>query len=347
MVIPLVLLGIFWQCSSAASSAASSARLRWDLTDHKHDRVKFGREDYAVTLHEGNTVYIGGTNVVYKINIVNSSEDMIPVVDQKAIDDCNKDQLDYCQNFITVLQRLDENKILVCGTNAQIPRCWHLGNDGKLSVVISEINTPLGRGVSGHTPKQRTTSLYEDQRLYSAAPLYRNGDQIVFQGYKDKKWVRTQDKWIQEPIFTNFVPLDDLIFMFFREKRVGTKNWEVDPWISRIARVCKADKGGPESDLFNKWTTFLKARLVCSLPSQNLHFNRVEDVSIDKSNMSSETRVYGIFSNRWNSTAVCVYSIGDILNVFKNSNFKGFTGKFLTIGLARVLLTVRGYHVTP
>uniref|UniRef100_A0A4W3IBQ1 Sema domain-containing protein n=1 Tax=Callorhinchus milii TaxID=7868 RepID=A0A4W3IBQ1_CALMI len=122
-------------------------------------------------------------------------------------------------------------------------------------------------------------------------------------------------------------PLDDLIFMFFQEKRLGAKNLEVDPWISRIARVCKADKGGPESDLFNKWTTFLKARLVCSLPSQNLHFNRVEDVFIDKSSTSSETRVYGIFSNSWNSTAVCVYSMGDILNVFKNSNFKGFTDK--------------------
>uniref|UniRef100_A0A4W3IJK5 Sema domain-containing protein n=1 Tax=Callorhinchus milii TaxID=7868 RepID=A0A4W3IJK5_CALMI len=36
---------------------------------------------------------------------------------------------------------------------------------------------------------------------------------------------------------------------------------------------------------------------------------------------------YFIFSFFRNSTAVCVYSIGDILNVFKNSNFKGFTGK--------------------
>uniref|UniRef100_A0A4W3GY37 Sema domain-containing protein n=1 Tax=Callorhinchus milii TaxID=7868 RepID=A0A4W3GY37_CALMI len=180
---------------------------------------------------------------------------------------------EYCENIITVLQRLDENKILVCGTNAQIPKCWHLVSRRSTNMTCDLVSSCL------------------------------------------------------EPIFTNFVQSDDLIFMFFREKRVGTKNWEVDPWISRIARVCKADKGGSESDLFNKWTTFLKARLVCSLPSQNLHFNRVEDVSIDKSNMSSETRVYGIFSNRWNSTAVCVYSMGDILNVFKNSNFKGFTGK--------------------
>uniref|UniRef100_A0A4W3IFL7 Sema domain-containing protein n=1 Tax=Callorhinchus milii TaxID=7868 RepID=A0A4W3IFL7_CALMI len=198
----------------------------------------------------------------------------------------------------------DENNLFVCGTNAQTPQCWYL-----------------------------VSRRYKNSNiLYTATPLYSNGDGILLGHWALCRLGHSSVTCdlvssCLEPIFTNMAPLDDLIFMFFQEKRLGAKNLEVDPWISRIARVCKADKGGPESDLFNKWTTFLKARLVCSLPSQNLHFNRVEDVFIDKSSTSSETRVYGIFSNSWNSTAVCVYSMGDILNVFKNSNFKGFTDK--------------------
>lgn len=36
---------------------------------------------------------------------------------------------------------------------------------------------------------------------------------------------------------------------------------------SRVARVCKHDKGGPHQSR-NKWTTFSKARLNCSVPGE-------------------------------------------------------------------------------
>lgn len=36
---------------------------------------------------------------------------------------------------------------------------------------------------------------------------------------------------------------------------------------SRVARVCKSDKGGPNK-YKSSWTTFLKSRLNCSLPGE-------------------------------------------------------------------------------
>ena len=48
---------------------------------------------------------------------------------------------------------------------------------------------------------------------------------------------------------------------------------------SRVARVCKNDLGGTRS-LNAKWTSFLKARLNCSVPGNYpFYFDEIQDVS--------------------------------------------------------------------
>ncbi len=45
---------------------------------------------------------------------------------------------------------------------------------------------------------------------------------------------------------------------------------------SRVARVCKGDRGGPHK-FKNKWTTFVKARLNCSLDGDvPFYFNEIQ-----------------------------------------------------------------------
>ncbi|GIY96805.1 semaphorin-1A [Caerostris extrusa] len=45
---------------------------------------------------------------------------------------------------------------------------------------------------------------------------------------------------------------------------------------SRVARVCTKDKGGPHK-FRNRWTSFLKARLNCSLPGEfPFYFNEIQ-----------------------------------------------------------------------
>jgi semaphorin 6 len=44
---------------------------------------------------------------------------------------------------------------------------------------------------------------------------------------------------------------------------------------SRVARVCKNDKGGPKK-FKNRWTTYLKTRLNCSIPGDYpFYFNHL------------------------------------------------------------------------
>ncbi len=45
---------------------------------------------------------------------------------------------------------------------------------------------------------------------------------------------------------------------------------------SRVARVCKSDRGGPHKHK-RRWTTFLKARLNCSVPGEfPFHFDEIQ-----------------------------------------------------------------------
>lgn len=57
----------------------------------------------------------------------------------------------------------------------------------------------------------------------------------------------------------------DFVFFFFRETAVEYMNCGKRVY-SRVARVCKGDRGGGPQRLKNSWTSFLKSRLNCSVP---------------------------------------------------------------------------------
>uniref|UniRef100_A0A3Q3VP26 Semaphorin 7A n=1 Tax=Mola mola TaxID=94237 RepID=A0A3Q3VP26_MOLML len=118
-------------------------------------------------------------------------------------------------------------------------------------------------------------------------------------------------------------PDNDKIYMFFREKN-SDPSPEADRWISRVARVCKVDEGGSKRFFQNMWTSFLKARLVCGFPEESLYFNRLQDIYVMHADNWRHTRIYALFTSSWNSTAVCIYSIDGIEDVFENSTFKGY-----------------------
>lgn len=68
------------------------------------------------------------------------------------------------------------------------------------------------------------------------------------------------------PNFVSSVTHGDYIYFFFRETAVEFMNCGKVIY-SRVARVCKHDKGGPHQSR-DRWTTFLKARLNCSVPGE-------------------------------------------------------------------------------
>ncbi|TSK38442.1 Semaphorin-3ab [Bagarius yarrelli] len=81
------------------------------------------------------------------------------------------------------------------------------------------------------------------------------------------------------------------------------------------------DFGGHRS-LVNKWTTFLKARLICSVPGLNgidTHFDELQDVFLMSSKDSKNPIIYAVFttsSNIFKGSAVCMYNMADVRRVF-------------------------------
>ncbi|CAB0035211.1 unnamed protein product [Trichogramma brassicae] len=94
---------------------------------------------------------------------------------------------------------------------------------------------------------------------------------------------------------------------------------------SRVARVCKHDKGGPHA-FGDRWTSFLKARLNCSVPGDYpFYFNEIQSTSdvTEGHYIDGHTQlIYGVFTTPVNSiggSAVCAFSMSDILQVFQGA----------------------------
>ncbi|CAB1346033.1 unnamed protein product [Coregonus sp. 'balchen'] len=74
--------------------------------------------------------------------------------------------------------------------------------------------------------------------------------------------------------------------------------------------------------LVNKWTTFLKARMVCSVLEEDgteTHFDELESVFLLETDHPKSLLVFGVFtstSSVFKGSAVCVYNMADILTVF-------------------------------
>jgi len=68
--------------------------------------------------------------------------------------------------------------------------------------------------------------------------------------------------------------IDDHVYFFFRETAVEYMNCGKTVY-SRVARVCTRDKGGPHK-FKNHWTSFVKARLNCSIGGDiPFYFNEI------------------------------------------------------------------------
>lgn len=70
--------------------------------------------------------------------------------------------------------------------------------------------------------------------------------------------------------------------------------------VSRVARVCKADLGGSQRVLEKQWTSFLKARLNCSIPGDShFYFNLLHSTS-PVLRMQGRDVILGVFSTPGN-----------------------------------------------
>ncbi|KTF72392.1 hypothetical protein cypCar_00045825 [Cyprinus carpio] len=87
------------------------------------------------------------------------------------------------------------------------------------------------------------------------------------------------DLSVSEPYFVSAVEWGPHVYFFFREMAMEF-NYLEKVVVSRVARVCKADQGGSQRVLEKQWTSFLKARLNCSIPGDShFYFNLLHSTS--------------------------------------------------------------------
>ncbi|XP_056132308.1 semaphorin-4E [Lampris incognitus] len=236
-----------------------------------------------------------------------------------------------CRNYIRTLHTVNDNRMYVCGTNAFSPTCDYMAySDGQLSL---EGKLEEGKGKCPFDPFQRYSSLMIGNDLYSATSInFLGSEPVVLRSSASALRTEFKSSWLNEPnfVYMDFVNEsvdspdgdDDKVYLFFSENAM-----EYDFYskivVSRVARVCKGDMGGQRT-LQRKWTSFLKARLDCSLPEPSLP-SIVQDVFLLKHQDWRKSVFYTVFTQQSGTSdlsAVCAYSVSAIGKVFNEGKFK-------------------------
>uniref|UniRef100_A0A2K6UH79 Semaphorin-6A n=1 Tax=Saimiri boliviensis boliviensis TaxID=39432 RepID=A0A2K6UH79_SAIBB len=285
------------------------------------------RLDIQMIMIMNRTLYIAARDHIYTVDIDTSHTEEIYCSKkltwksrQADVDTCRMKgkHKDECHNFIKVLLKKTDDALFVCGTNAFNPSCRNY----KMDTLESFGDEFSGMARCPYDAKHANIALFADGKLYSATVTdFLAIDAVIYRSLGDSPTLRTvkhDSKWLKEPYFVQAVDYGDYIYFFFREIAVeyNTMGKVVFP---RVAQVCKNDMGGSQRVLEKQWTSFLKARLNCSVPGDShFYFNILQAVT-DVIHINGRDVVLATFSTPYNSipgSAVCAYDMLDIASVF-------------------------------
>ncbi|MGH0163348.1 UNVERIFIED_CONTAM: hypothetical protein FKN15_075419 [Acipenser sinensis] len=202
--------------------------------------------------------------------------------------------------------------------------------------TLGDVATEDERGRCPFDPEYKSTAIMVDGELYSGTVSnFQGNEPTILKSLGSGTPIKTENSlnWLQDPAFVgsayiqeslpkgNPVGDDDKIYFFFSETGKEFDFFD-NTIVSRIARVCKGDVGG-ERVLQKRWTTFLKAHLLCSLPDDGFPFNIIQDMYVltpGKQDWKS-TVFYGVFTSQWykgaaGSSAVCAFTMEQVENAF-------------------------------
>uniref|UniRef100_A0A3Q4GTJ4 Semaphorin-3C n=1 Tax=Neolamprologus brichardi TaxID=32507 RepID=A0A3Q4GTJ4_NEOBR len=332
------LCGMFWKGSSAFSVClldlqASESFEHYSISDKAMDYRLLQMDE------DQDRMYVGCKDHVLSMDINNITHGTLKLfwpASTSKIEECQmagKDPTHGCGNFIRVVQPYNRTHLFMCGSGAYSPVCVYVNRGRRPEEQVFHIDsrTESGKGRCSFNPQVNTVSVMLNQELFSGMYIdFMGTDAAIFRSLTKRNAVRTDQhnsKWLSEPIFIDAHlipdgtdPNDSKLYFFFRERLTdnsgNTKNIH-----TMVARVCPNDIGGQRS-LVNKWTTFLKARMVCSVVEEDgteTHFDELESVFLLETDLPKGLLVFGVFtstSSVFKGSAVCVYNMADILTVF-------------------------------
>uniref|UniRef100_A0A8C7I3J7 Semaphorin 6D n=1 Tax=Oncorhynchus kisutch TaxID=8019 RepID=A0A8C7I3J7_ONCKI len=271
------------------------------------------RLDFQLMTKIQDTLFIAGRDQVYLVSLRESyRNEIIPYrkltwrsgeADRKNCAMKGKHR-DECHNYIKVLVPRNDDLVFICGTN-------------------ETFSLPPRTARCPFDAKQTNVALFADGKLYSATVAdFLASDAVIYRSMGDGSALRTikyDSKWLKEPHFLHAVDYGNYVYFFYREIAAEHNNLGKAVY-SRVARICKNDVGGSQRVLEKHWTSFVKARLNCSVPGESFFYFDVLQSITDIININGVPSVVGVFTTQMNSipgSAVCAFSMDDIEKVFR------------------------------
>uniref|UniRef100_A0A672FKX4 Sema domain-containing protein n=1 Tax=Salarias fasciatus TaxID=181472 RepID=A0A672FKX4_SALFA len=291
-----------------------------------NDTLRLGL-DFQRMLRINHMLYITARDHVFAVNLTTASERFVPQLKltwkSKDVGKCTVrgKNSDECYNYIKVLVPRDDETLFACGTNAFNPTCRNyrmrsleqVGED-----LVGQARCPFESG-------QSNVGLFAGGEFYSATMTdFLASDAVIYRSLGDRPVLRTvkyDSKWLREPHFLHAIDYGNYVYFFLREIAVEyTALGKVV--FSRVARVCKNDNGGSPRVLERYWTSFLKARLNCSVPGDSFFYFDVLQSLTSVLQLEQRPAVLGVFTTQGNSipgSAVCSFFLDDVEQVFSGS----------------------------
>uniref|UniRef100_A0A8C9YHQ0 Sema domain, immunoglobulin domain (Ig), short basic domain, secreted, (semaphorin) 3B n=1 Tax=Sander lucioperca TaxID=283035 RepID=A0A8C9YHQ0_SANLU len=289
---------------------------------------------------ERGRLFVGAKNFLLSLSLDNIAKQEHKIYWPAPVDwreECNwagKDITSDCVNYVKIVHHYNRTHLYACGTGAFHPTCafvevGHRMEDHVFRIDPSQVED--GKGKSPYDPRHNAASVLVGDELYAGVATDLMGrDFTIFRSLGKRPSIRTEQhdsRWLNEPKFVGsfWVPEsenqdDDKVFFFFRETAVEAQGLGKSTY-SRIGQLCRNDMGGQRS-LVNKWTTFLKTRLICSVPGadgSDTYFDELRDVFLLQTRDRKNPLVYTVFSTSssvFKGSAVCLYSMNDIRRAF-------------------------------
>uniref|UniRef100_A0A8K9WMW7 Sema domain, immunoglobulin domain (Ig), short basic domain, secreted, (semaphorin) 3B n=1 Tax=Oncorhynchus mykiss TaxID=8022 RepID=A0A8K9WMW7_ONCMY len=332
--------------SHPSSSSSSSPRMKLSYKElqqfHGVRRFELERSCCFSALlldEERGRLFVGSRNFLLSLSLDNIAKQEHKIYWPAPVDwreECNwagKDINTDCVNYVKMVHHYNRTHLYTCGTGAFHPTCAFVEVGQKMEDHVFRIDPSKmedGKGKSPYDPRHPAASVLIGDELYAGVATDLMGrDFTIFRSLGGRPSIRTEQhdsRWLNEPKFVGSFwvpesenPDDDKIFFFFRETAVEAQGLGKSTY-SRIGQLCRNDMGGQRS-LVNKWTTFLKTRLICSVPGSDgsdTYFDELRDVFLLQTKDRKNPLVYTVFSTSsvFKGSAVCIYTMNDIRRAF-------------------------------
>ncbi|XP_029460180.1 semaphorin-4C isoform X2 [Rhinatrema bivittatum] len=290
----------------------------------------------TLTLDESEGVlFVGAQEAIFALSLSSITKELKPAIFweaplEKKLE-CilkGKNNKTECFNYIRFLQSYNASHMYTCGTYAFQPKCTYIELS---SFTLDRFSLEDGKGKCPYDPSKGHSGLIVDGALYSATlNNFLGTEPVILRNLGQHHAMKSEylASWFNEPNFVGSAYVqesvgsatgdDDKIYFFFSERAVEYDCY-AEQAVARVARVCKGDVGGART-LQKKWTSFLKARMICSVPEHQLHFNRVQAMYTLSGNTWRDTQFFGVFQaccGEVSMSAICQYTIEDVQKVFE------------------------------